>query len=60
MLSLSVGSRLKGIAVRKAIGAGRRDIRRLILDEGGRLIVVGTALGAVVAILFGRALEAHV
>jgi putative ABC transport system permease protein len=57
VLSLSVGSRVKEIAVRKAVGAQSLDILRLILAEGGRLIVVGVALGAVVAMLFGRALE---
>ena len=34
VLSLSVGSRVKEIAVRKAIGAQHRDILRLILGEG--------------------------
>jgi putative ABC transport system permease protein len=57
VLSLSVGSRVKEMAVRKAVGAQHVDIIRLILAEGGRLIVVGVALGAIVAILFGRALE---
>ena len=57
MLSLSVGSRVKEIAVRKAIGAQQLDILRLILSEGCRMIVVGVFLGAVVAVLLGRALE---
>jgi putative ABC transport system permease protein len=57
VLSLSVGSRVKEIAVRKAVGAQRRDILGLILGEGCRLIAIGVALGAVVAVLFGRALE---
>ena len=46
VLSLSVGSRVKEIAVRKAIGAQRYDILRMILGEGCRLIVIGVALGA--------------
>ena len=57
VLSLSVGSRVKEIAVRKAIGAQQLDILRLILSEGCRMIVVGVFLGAVVAVLLGRALE---
>ncbi len=57
VLSLSVGSRVKEIAVRKAIGAQRGDILRLILREGSRMIAVGMVLGAVVAILVGRALD---
>jgi predicted permease len=57
VLSLSVGSRVKEIAVRKAVGAQRHDILRLILGEGSRMIAVGILLGAVVAIFVGRALE---
>lgn len=57
VLSLSVGSRVKEIAVRKAIGAQRHDILRLILTEGSWMIGIGIALGAVVAIFVGRALE---
>ena len=56
VLSLSVGSRVKEIAVRKAIGAQRQDILRLILGEGSRMIAVGIALGVVVSIFVGRAL----
>lgn len=57
VLSLSVGSRTKEIAVRKAIGAQERQVLRLMLSEGGRLILVGVALGALVAVIAGRALE---
>jgi putative ABC transport system permease protein len=59
VLSLSVGSRVKEIAVRKAIGAQQRDILRSILGEGGLLILLGVTLGALVAVLGGRALEAQ-
>jgi putative ABC transport system permease protein len=59
VLALSVGSRVKEIAVRKAVGAQRGDIIRLILGEGARLIVIGVATGVVVAVVFGRALQAQ-
>ena len=59
VLSLSVGSRVKEMAVRKAIGAQRGDILRLILGEGCRLIVVGVGLGTVVSVVAGRALGAY-
>jgi putative ABC transport system permease protein len=59
VLALSVGSRLKEIAVRKAIGAQQRDILRLILGEGCRMIAIGVVLGTTVAVFFGRALEAQ-
>ena len=57
VLSLSVGSRLKEIALRKAIGAQENDILRSVLSEGGRMILVGVAAGAVVGAAMGRALE---
>ena len=56
VLSLSVGSRIKEIAVRIAVGAPRLEIFRLILGEGCRLVVVGLALGAMVTLLLGRLL----
>jgi putative ABC transport system permease protein len=57
VLSLSVGSRLKEIAVRKAIGAQEHDILRSVLSEGGRMILAGVLVGAVAAAAIGRALE---
>jgi putative ABC transport system permease protein len=58
VLSLSVGSRTKEIAVRKAVGAQRHEILRLILGEGSRLIALGLALGTAVAVLVGHLLGA--
>jgi putative ABC transport system permease protein len=58
VLSLSVGSRLKEIAVRKAIGAQQRDILRSVVGEGWRMILAGVLVGAVLATATGRALEA--
>ena len=57
VLSLSVGARTKEIAVRKAIGAQGRQIVRLVLGEGSRLVAVGLVLGVVVPVLVGRLLE---
>jgi ABC-type antimicrobial peptide transport system permease subunit len=54
---LAVRSRLKEIAVRKAIGAQQHDILRSVLGEGGRMILVGVVVGGVVAAAIGRALE---
>jgi putative ABC transport system permease protein len=59
VLSLSVESRLKEIAVRKAIGAPQRTILGSILAEGGQLVLIGVALGALVAAIVGRALQAQ-
>jgi putative ABC transport system permease protein len=59
VLSLSVGSRLKEIAVRKAIGAQQQDILRSVLGEGGRMILAGVIVGGVAAAAIGRALETY-
>ena len=41
VISLSVASRRRELAIRSAIGAQRKDIRRLIFGEGFRLIAGG-------------------
>jgi putative ABC transport system permease protein len=58
VLSLSVDSRTKEIAVRAAIGAQRHEILGLILGEGARLIFLGLLIGAGLAVLVGRLLSA--
>ena len=50
VLSLSVNSRTKELAVRKAVGAQRHQIVQLILGEGSRLVAGGLLLGAIVAV----------
>ena len=56
VLSLSVASRRREIAVRSAIGAQGRDIRRLVFTDAFRLIAGGVVAGVVVAIVLSRAL----
>ena len=56
VLSLSVGSRSKEIAVRVAVGAPRLAIFQQILGEGFRLVLFGLLLGAIVTALLGRLL----
>lgn len=57
VLSLSVGSRTKEIAVRIAVGAPRWEILRLILGEGFRLVLWGLLLGLMVTLLLSRLLS---
>lgn len=57
VLSLSVNSRTKEIAVRKAVGAQRHQIVRLVLGEGSKLVAGGLLLGGVAAVLVGRLLQ---
>src|SRR5439155_7730042 len=58
VLSLSVGSRRREIAIRVAMGAQRQNIVSLVLREGLRLVAVGLALGLGVAVALGRVLNA--
>ena len=57
VLSLSVASRRHEIAIRSAVGAGRRRIRSLIFGEGLRLITIGVISGLLAAIALSRALD---
>jgi putative ABC transport system permease protein len=57
VLSLSVASRRRELAIRTAVGAEARDIRNLIFGEGFRLIAVGIAAGLIAAIAFSRVLR---
>jgi putative ABC transport system permease protein len=57
VLSLSVASRRREIAIRTAVGAGGRDILSLVLGEGIRLIAIGVLAGLAAAIAFSRILR---
>ena len=57
VLSLSVASRRRELAIRTAVGAGRGDIRRLIFGEGFRLIASGVLAGVALAIVLSRVLR---
>ena len=57
VLSLSVNSRIKEMAVRKAVGAQSRQIIQLIVVEGSRMVLAGLVIGAMVAVLVGRLLK---
>jgi putative ABC transport system permease protein len=56
VLSLSVASRRREIAIRTAVGAQPRDIRNLIVVEGLWLIGGGLAAGAIAALVLARVL----
>jgi putative ABC transport system permease protein len=57
VLSLSVASRRRELAIRSAVGAQQKDIRRLIFGEGSRLIAGGVLGGIALAIVLSRALR---
>ena len=57
VISLSVASRRRELAIRAAMGAQRRDIRQLVFAEGFRLIAGGVVAGAAAALLLSGALR---
>ncbi|MGA8026280.1 MAG: ABC transporter permease [Bryobacteraceae bacterium] len=57
LLSLSVASRRRELAIRSALGAQQQHIRNLVFGEGFRLIAGGVLIGIAVAILLSRALR---
>jgi putative ABC transport system permease protein len=57
VLSLSVASRRRELAIRTAVGAEQKDIRKLIFGEGFRLIASGVLAGVALPIVFSRALR---
>ncbi len=57
VLSLSVASRRRELAIRSAVGAAQTDIRNLVFGEGFRLIAGGFIAGVVAALLLSRVLR---
>ena len=57
VLSLSVASRRRELAIRSAVGAQQKDIRNLIFGEGFRLIIGGVLVGTVLAIVLSSVLR---
>jgi putative ABC transport system permease protein len=57
VLSLSVASRRRELAIRSAVGAEQKDIRNLIFGEGFRLIASGVLTGVVLATVLSRVLK---
>jgi putative ABC transport system permease protein len=57
VISLSVVSRRRELAIRSAVGAQQEDIRRLIFGEGFRLIAGGVLAGIVLAVILSRVLR---
>jgi putative ABC transport system permease protein len=57
VLSLSVASRRRELAIRSAVGAQQKDIRKLIFGEGFRLIAGGVLVGIALAIVLSRVLR---
>jgi putative ABC transport system permease protein len=57
VLSLSVASRRRELAIRTAVGAEPGDIRKLIFGEGFRLVAAGVVAGVVAAVAMAGVLR---
>jgi putative ABC transport system permease protein len=57
VLSYVVAQRTQEIGVRMALGAEARRVRRMVVGEGARVVVLGIALGLGVSLLTTRALS---
>jgi putative ABC transport system permease protein len=57
VLSLSVGSRKREIAIRIAMGAPRRNVLGMVLVQGLKMIGAGLLIGTVAAIVLARMLR---
>ena len=58
VLSYFVAQRTHEIGIRMALGAERRSVLRLIMRNGGALIVIGVGAGALVSVVLPRAVGA--
>jgi ABC-type antimicrobial peptide transport system permease subunit len=45
VLAYAVEQRRSEVGIRMALGAGRGDVRRMVLRDGARLVVLGLAIG---------------
>jgi predicted permease len=54
VLAFSVSARTYEIGIRMSLGADAATVRRMVVSEGGLLVGVGLALGAVGALLLAR------
>jgi len=54
VVSHLAGQRTHEIGIRMALGAGRRDVLRMVLGEGARMTLLGVAMGLIAAFVLTR------
>lgn len=54
LMSYTVARRSNEIGIRMAMGAGRRDVLRMVLAETGVLVIVGIVIGGTLSLLIGQ------
>ncbi len=57
VLAYTVAQRTREIGLRMALGAGSDKVRRMVLGEVGRMVVVGGVIGIVAALFLGKAAQ---
>jgi putative ABC transport system permease protein len=57
VLAYATARKTHEIGIRMALGAERADVLRLVIRAGLRLVTAGVAIGLIVSLLLGRAIE---
>jgi ABC-type antimicrobial peptide transport system permease subunit len=59
VLAFNVARRTREIGIRMALGAGRGNVRVMVVREVVLMLVIGTAVGITAAAAVGRVMEAY-